>query len=208
MSLREFIRGPNGSCDDPVKEYILHGGWAPSTLKHYNAGVSKLMDFAETFNIPRSSLLPINPQLLFQFVVWVGPNLPGKLEDGDHCAIKSGTIRTYLSGIKAWHLYHYVEYPHSATKRVELLLTSARKIELRVAPKVPKEPVMIRHLFYLLDDLTGKTLEDQTVYTVALVAVWGMARLGELVKAASGADQVRVKDLIWDPKGRYVNIRI
>lgn len=35
-----------------------------------------------------------------------------------------------------------------------------------------------------------------------------MARLGELVKASSSVDQVRVKDLVWDPNGRFVKIRI
>lgn len=45
-------------------------------------------------------------------------------------------------------------------------------------------------------------------YTVALVVFWGMARLGELLETGSSRNQILVKDIIWDPKGTYLRIKI
>lgn len=204
----EFLVGNGTPNSEAVKAYILYGSWSKSTIKHYNAGVSKLITFAELFKIPRKDLLPINPEYLYQFVLWAGPKLPGKDQQLTTSPIKSSTIRTYLSAIKAWHLYHDCQYPHHATARIELMLTTAKKLDLREKEKVKKEPVLVRHLFYLLESLTTDSLEDMIAYTVALVAFWGMARLGELLKQTSSTDQVKVKDVIWDPEGEYITIRI
>lgn len=204
----EFLKGATTSQDDQVKAYILYGSWSETTVKHYNAGVSKLVTFANIFKIPRTALLPIDPEILYQFVLWAGPKLPGEEGSSQNSPIKSSTIRTYLSGIKAWHLYHDVQYPHHATQRVELMLTTAKKLDLREKEKIPKDPVLVRHLFSLVENLTGKSLEDMAAYTVALVAFWGMARLGELLKPPNAADQVRLKDLVWDQKGMYLRIKI
>lgn len=67
---------------------------------------------------------------------------------------------------------------------------------------------MVKHLFGLLEGLSDGSLENQTAYTVALVAFWGLARLGEFLKTAKSKDQVRVKDLIWGVKMDFLRIRI
>lgn len=204
----EFLCGRSEQNTDAVKAYIQYGGWSESTVKHYNAGVSKLVTFAKAFKIPREDLLPIDPDHLYQFVLWAGPRIPGSSLLPSGSPIKSTTIRTYLSGIKAWHLYHDYQYPHQATPRIELMLTTAKKLDIREKEKVPKSPVLVKDLFSLLESLTDRSLEDMTAYTVALIAFWGMARLGELLKQTSAHDQVKVKDVIWDPLGEYVTIRI
>lgn len=208
----EFLKDENGidpSGFDAVKAYMLGGEtWTPATLKHYNAGVSKLMSFAAEYNIPRRFLLPIDPEVLCNFAVWEGPKLNQESVTGNNTPIKSNTIRTYLSGIKAWHLFHGLDYPHKETPRVEAVLKAAHKLELRSVPREKKDPVLIRHMFNLVRDLADGELEKQVAYTVALTAFWGMARLGELVKSSCKMDQVRVGDLVWEPKGDYVRIRI
>lgn len=70
----EFLCGRSEQNTDAVKAYIQYGGWSESTVKHYNAGVSKLVTFAKAFKIPREDLLPIDPDHLYQFVLWAGPN--------------------------------------------------------------------------------------------------------------------------------------
>lgn len=207
----EFLKGADGidtSNTDVVKAYLIGGAWSPATLKHYNAGVSKLVTFAREYNIPRTSLLPIDPTVLCHFVVWAGPKLNPDVQTPSSPPIKSNTIRTYLSGVKAWHLFHGIDYPHRETPRVEAMLTAAKRLEMEAEPGEKKEPILIRHLYKLVENLADGNAEGQVAYTVALVAFWGMARLGELLKAASNLDQVRVKDLIWDPHGRYVKIKI
>lgn len=184
----EFLKDENGvdsSKANAVKAYMLEGEtWTPATLKHYNAGVSKLMTFAAEYNIPRNLLLPIDPEVLCHFAVWAGPKLVQNQVVGDLTPIKSNTIQTYLSGVKAWHLFHGFEYPHKETPRVEAVLKAAKKLEIREGPREKKDPVLLSHLFRLVGDLADGKLDNQVAYTVALLAFWGMARLGELVKSS------------------------
>lgn len=49
---------------------MLSGTWSPATLKHYNAGVSKLLIFAAEYGVPRSQLLPIDPEVLLGVKAW------------------------------------------------------------------------------------------------------------------------------------------
>lgn len=211
LPFMEFLRGKDGldsSKTDYVKSYMMSGTWATTTLKHYNAGVTKLMEYALERHVHRSRLLPIEPDVLYDFVTWASPPLfPSDSLQGSP-PIKSTTVRTYLSGIKAWHLLHDQKYPHEATPRVECILTAAAKLELQKAPKTPKNPVLVKHLFMLLESLSGGSLEQQVAYTVALAAFWGMARLGELLKSSVKVNQVKVKDVIWHPLNKYLIIRI
>lgn len=193
----EFFRGLDGTDstkDDYVKAYMLNGAWADATLKHYNAGVAKLMVYALERHVHRSHLLPIEPSVLYDFVAWASPPLDTSNLTQRTPPIKYTTVRSYLSGIKAWHLLHNAKFPHEATPRVECILRTAAKLELLKAPKIPKNPVLVKHLFMLLEALAGGSLEDQVAYTVALVAFWGMARLGELLKSSVKVNQVKVKD--------------
>lgn len=104
--------------DDPVKAFMLRGSWSTATLKHYNAGVSKLVTFASIFKINRRHLLPIQPNVLFEFVVWASLRLdadPTKVATPPYdVPIKANTIRTYLSGIKAWHSFHMTAHQKSS----------------------------------------------------------------------------------------------
>lgn len=208
MEFKKGLDGIDSTSEDLVKTYMLSGSWSTPTIKHYNAGVEKLMTFAKEKGIDQSLLLPINPRILGEFVVWAGPDLIQGEASSGVTPIKSTTIRTYLSGIKAWHLFHNFEYPHQATPRVEAILKAAAKLELREEPKEKKNPVLISHLFNLLETLSDGKLENQVAYTVALVAFWGMARLGELLKTSAKADQVKVKDVIWGGKMEFLKIRI
>lgn len=207
----EFKRGLDGldsTSEELVKTYMLSGSWSEPTIKHYNSGVAKLMAFAEEKQINQSLLLPIDPQVLSKFVVWAGPDLvPGRLTS-KVTPIKSTTIQTYLSGIKAWHPFHNFYYPHQATPRIKAILKAAAKLELREEPKEKKNPVLISHLFGLLETLSDGKLENQVAYTVALVAFWGMARMGELLKSSTKMHQVRVKDVIWCEKLDFLKICI
>jgi hypothetical protein len=88
------------------------------------------------------------------------------------------------------------------------MIMAAQKLDIKEKAKVVKEPVLVSHLFDLLEHLTNGESENLVAYTVALVAFWGMARLGELLKAPNVRNQVQVKDVIWDPAGEFATIRI
>lgn len=121
----EFLRGPDGldsTSDNDVKTYLLNGTWSGSTLKHYNAGVSKLLVFALERGIDRSLLLPIQPKVLYEFFAWASPPLLDNGTKQGPPPIKSTTVRNYLLGIKAWHLLHNFDYTHAATPRAKVSL--------------------------------------------------------------------------------------
>lgn len=45
-----------------------------------------------------------------------------------------------------------------------------------------KQPILLRHLAEIVQALTTDELQDQIALTIALVAFWGMARLGEMMQ--------------------------
>lgn len=65
---------------------------------------------------------------------------------------------------------------------MECILTAAAKLELLKEPKVTKNPVLVKNLFILLEDLPGDSLEKQVAYTVALVALLGHGPVRGVVK--------------------------
>lgn len=90
-----FLRGLDGLnsiSKDPVKTYMINGSWSEATIKHYNAGVSKLIAFAKEKNIPQSLLLPVDQEVLYEFVVWAGPKLAAEPINPKSPPIKSNTI--------------------------------------------------------------------------------------------------------------------
>lgn len=206
----EFLQGPHGtnsSSEDYVKSHMLNSTWAPTTLKHYNTGVAKLMVYALERRVNRSRLLPIQPDVLYDFVEWASPYLIEDMLTQRSSPIKSTTVWLYLSTIKTWNRLHDLRYPHEATPRVECILTAAAKLKIMNAPKVEKNPVLVKHLFMLLETLSGGSLEEQVAYTVALVAFGGMARLGELLRSSTKVNQVKVKDVTWHPSDGYLIIK-
>lgn len=114
-----------------------------ATIKHYNARVSKLMALALEKHVHWSLLLPIDPTVLGLFAMWAGPKTDENNQYYSSTPIKSTAICTYLSGIKAWHLYRDFPYPHKSNPQVELILTTAAKLELLRVPKVAKEPILV-----------------------------------------------------------------
>lgn len=166
------------------------------------------MAFALDSWIPRNLLLPIDPNVLCEFVTWASPPLPDDDTPQGPAPIKSTTVRTYLSGIKAWHLFHHFKYLQKTTPKVEAILRTAEKLELSKHPKERKNPVLAEHLFKLWEVLSDGSLENQVAHTVALIVFWGMARLRELLKAPSSANKVFVKDVVWDPKEKFLKLKI
>lgn len=96
--------------------------------------------------------------------------------------MESTTLKAYIAGIKAWHMYHDETYPHQVDDAVRKLLRATRMIEAR-ANEIEKKrpPVLVSDLVILMEVLPGKGEIKLAMLTVALVAFWGTARLGELL---------------------------
>lgn len=172
--------GIDSSGIDEVQRHFLRGAWQDGTLKHYNSAVVKLIRFSVVKNVDRSLLLPISEDVLCQFVVWA--SMKGENLACDDESVKSSTLTAYLAGIKAWHIFHRCDYPHKSDTVVKKLLQASKRVEARFAEVQQKRPpVLVSDLVNLANSVSMKSEQQVVLATIALVAFWGTARLGELV---------------------------
>lgn len=80
-------------------------------------------------------------------------------------------------------------------KIINLLLKAAKLIDARSPPKAQKRVVEIKHLASMLKGMKRGDEAMELCVMVALVAFWGMARLGELLLLNLGKT-VRLRDLM------------
>lgn len=199
--------GEDDSMSDEVKRHYLRGAWGDGTLKSYNSGVVKLHRFASVKKIEKGKLMPISAMLVKQFVVWASKK---EVEEANlNESVKSTTLKSYLAGIKAWHLFHNEDYPYQVDTAVKTLLKATKTVEARIRDiEVKRPPVLIKDLISLLEVLPNQGETGLAMLTTALVAFWGTARLGELLSDNADKRLPRWDDLEWAEDKSYVNIRI
>lgn len=199
--------GVDNSRFDTVQQHYLRGAWGDGTLKSYNSGVVKLYQFATLNKIEKSELLPISPSLVKQFVVWASKKEVDKAKDDE--SVKSTTLKSYIAGIKAWHLFHDEDYPFQVDAAVKTLLKATRIIEARFN-KIERRrpPVRLSDLVVLLETLPAQGEIGLATLCVSLVAFWGTARLGELLSDNPKTRLPKWEDLEWASDGSYVKIAI
>ncbi|EHS63991.1 uncharacterized protein PGTG_21922 [Puccinia graminis f. sp. tritici CRL 75-36-700-3] len=175
FSIKDFT-SPGHILKNPTKldQHVLNG-WSRSTLKSYNSAVRKFLAFKRSQGHP-IFLLPATEDDIYNFCYWAGK----KDIDGGESGVLAVTLKKYLQGLKAWHIFHDSPYPIISEKKAALLLKSSLKVEASTPRKEPKNPVLIRHMVCLANDLSSGDLEDAAILDLALVAFWGLARLGEL----------------------------
>lgn len=197
--------GFDDSRDDEVKQHYLRGAWGDGTLKSYNSGVVKLHRFAAVKKIEKRALLPISPSLIKQFIVWASKKDVNLAKEDE--SVKSTTLKAYVAGIKAWHLFHDKEYPYQVDGAVKTLLKATKMVEARFNDVERKRsPVRLSDLVILLETLPQRGEVGLAMLCVALVPFWGTARLGELLSDNPKAQLPRWDDLEWAEDKSYVRI--
>ncbi|EFP77666.1 uncharacterized protein PGTG_03622 [Puccinia graminis f. sp. tritici CRL 75-36-700-3] len=155
-------------------KHVLNG-WRGSTLRSYNSAVRKFLKFAR-LKITRRFELPATEDEIYGFCYWAGRTAG----DSNPDKISGVTLTKYLHGLKAWHVYHGSTYPSLSEKKVALMLKASAKADALAVRAKTKRPVMIEHLLLLHDHLSKGDDLGRVLLDMALVAFWGMARLGEL----------------------------
>lgn len=197
--------GVDRSTEDEVQQHYLKGAWGDGTLKSYNSGVVKLHRFAKVKNINREQLLPISSTLVKRFVVWASKKDVEVAKDDE--SVKSTTLKAYIAGIKAWHMFHDQAYPHEVDGAVKTLLKATKMIEARMNEvEKRRSPVLISDLVILLEILPSQGELGLATLTAALVAFWGTARLGELLSDNMKKRLPTWEDLEWAADKSYVRI--
>ncbi|PLW10890.1 hypothetical protein PCASD_21737 [Puccinia coronata f. sp. avenae] len=173
--IKEFLS--DGSTCKPLSLVDRHvlSGWKLNTLVGYNAAVRKFLKFwlreqKSPFHLPASAAD------IYEFCGWAGRTVEGSGPQ----KIRSKTLSHYLCGLKAWHVFHDSQYPAHTKKKVALMLKASAREDFCLPVKPQKSPVMIQDLLVLADNLTGGSAKDQAIFDLALIAFWGLARLGEV----------------------------
>lgn len=192
---------------DNLQQQFLRGSWADGTLRHYNSAIVKFKRFAKLHGIPDDQLLPAPPLLIKRFVAWASIKEEEWAKHDE--SVKSSTIKTYISGIKAWHVFHNEDYPYQTKTAVKLLIKAAEMIEACFKEKDKKRPpVLLQDLVDLQKKTEGELSRSRVAYVAALCAFWGTSRLGELVSDDPKRSIPTWGDLVWAQDGSFVRIAI
>lgn len=199
--------GVDDTMTDEVKQHFLRGAWGEGTLKSYNSGVVKLHRFASVKKVEKSQILPISPALMKQFVVWASKKSTNIAKEDE--SVKWSTLKAYIAGIKAWHLFHNKEYPYQVDRAIKTLLKATRMTEAKFEEIDRKRsPVQLSDLIILLEMLPSQGEAGIAMLCVALVAFWGTARLGELLSDNPRKTLPRWDDLEWNEDRSIVKIAL
>lgn len=157
-----------------LQAHVLFGRkW--NTVLLYNGAVKKFLKF----NKERSNKefeLPASAEDIYEFCLWAGRTRDGPTSQD----VLSVTVAKYLHGLKAWHLYHFEEYPTVNNDIIKQMLIASKRIDATVPKRDEKKPVMLNHVIHLAIELSKGGEQEITVLDTVLIAFWGLARLGEL----------------------------
>ena len=142
----------------------VQNAFAPSTKSTYAAGVLRFNEFCDAWNVSEEARMPASPTLLAAFVGQVRGRYAG------------GTVRTWLSGIRAWHVMHHAEW-HGDHEWVHNARISANK-EGTQFKRPPRAPVSLDHLRLLYDALDLSHSFHAAIWAVATITFFGCRRLG------------------------------
>jgi hypothetical protein len=143
----------------------ITGALATSSKSTYGAGLLRFNQFCDRWQISEGARMPASYALLCAFI-------------GNHKGSTSGkTIKSWLSGIRAWHLSNHAPW-YGDDKWVQMARISANKEGYRHKRPL-RAPVSIEHLLALRRAITASNHFHVAIWAVALVTFFGCRRLGE-----------------------------
>ena len=142
----------------------VQNAFAPSTKSTYAAGVLRFNEFCDMWKVSEEARMPASPALLAAFVGQVRGRYAG------------GTVRTWLSGIRAWHVMHHADW-HGDHEWVHNARVSANK-EGTLFRQPLRAPVSLEHLRILRDAIDLSDPLHAAIWAVATVTFFGCRRLG------------------------------
>ena len=155
----------------------VQAAFAPSTKSTYAAGVLRFNEFCDIWNVSEEARMPASAALLAAFVGQVRGRYAG------------GTVCTWLSGIRAWHVMHQADW-HGDHEWVHNARVSANK-EGTLFKRPLRAPVSLEHLHILRNTLNLSDPLHAAIWAVATITFFGCHRLGETtVKNASAFSPV------------------
>ncbi|KAJ3775084.1 hypothetical protein FB446DRAFT_685005 [Lentinula raphanica] len=151
-------------------------GLSDSTKSSYAAGLLRYHQFCDSENVPHSLRMPASETLVLGFI-------------GHYMGSVSGlTIRSWLSGLRAWHIQHGAPWVLDSSQELKVARAGARIAGAHHRRPV-RNPIALTHMIALVLNIDFNIPFHCAAWTVACMAFWGCRRLGELtVPKADGLD--------------------
>lgn len=184
---------------EAVTGHLVTGAWTQKTLKGYSSAVQKYKTYIESTGREFKDEDLFLEKDVYGFIVWAGPSEVEK-KVGPKKEIKSKTIEKYLAGLRAWHMAKHHKELKLDKQMVDWLIKSTERAEekktiTKDTIKKEKVPITVQDLFQMVAELNGKSSHHDLAVTIALVAFWGMARLGEMLRERVEDGAIKVEDL-------------
>lgn len=161
-------------------EQALMRTWEPGTRKGHGAGLLRYAEYCALRDIPERNRFPTSEELIIGFIGWASGSLG------------HGAVNTWLSGLRAWHLFHGFPWPWEGSARIKAAVTACKKMAPRTSKRPPRAPVTIQHLNALHAAFDFTNNFDIACWAVICIAFWALPRLGEVtVPSIAGYDKSR-----------------
>ncbi|KAJ7447175.1 hypothetical protein FB451DRAFT_780703 [Mycena latifolia] len=155
---------------------VLVLAWAEGTTETYGSGLLSFHVFCDSKSVPEASRAPAGPTLVAGYISALAGFLSGS------------TISSYVSGVRAWHLIHGVNWLMNKPE-LEALLRAADRLTPSSSKRQARMPYTVEILCLLRPffDLT-KPL-DAAVWSCLTTLFWSTSRGGEFtVKTLTSFD--------------------
>ena len=158
----------NLSDDDLLRiNEVMGEAYAPSTKRTYSTGLAAFHVFCDTRDIEERHRAPIDETVLASFISTIAGLCVGS------------TIKNFVFGIHAWHLFHGVQW-RIDDAQLKTLLPAGRKMSPVESKEKEKEPWPVGHLAKICDLLNPNGPKDAAVHACLTTAFLGTARLGKV----------------------------
>jgi hypothetical protein len=148
----------------------IKNGWAKATVKRYSSSVELFLRFCDEESVPEHLRFPADEFVLCAFAA---------SSLGRHAR---STVSGRLSGLKAWHFAHNMEWKGSS--RLRYVLNGVHTLAPGISKRPPRPPITAKMLIQLVESLDLTNFFDLVVAACAVTAFWGQCRLGELIPAS------------------------
>lgn len=174
--------------------------WEIGTRRGHGAGLIRYAEYCHSRGIPEAARFPAHEELLVGFISWAAGRLGASAVDN------------WLSGIRAWHIYHGFPYPGEGSIRVKAALAAVAKTAPITSKREARPPVTTLHLNALYHGLSFTNAFDIAVWAAACTAFWGLARLGELTTPSLVFDPsrhaARSTGIRWNTDGHIRSVSV
>ncbi len=158
---------PHLTDNDFIRVFrVLSFSWADKTLETYDSGLLLYYVFCDMRGIPDDAHCPANPKILSSFLALMARNYA------------SGTLFSYLHGLRAWHILHGLPWLVNEAE-TSVLITAAVYLQPPYSKKKPCLPYTCNILTALLLHLNLSLPFNAAVAACLMTTFYSAAQLGE-----------------------------